>query len=93
MSDSTQQWTCTRSQLEDALSRIAIDDVKVVNGVLELSAESMADVILLQLSQLPARSVTVHEAGLVAVLADAEGFIGGKDNAPFARLAAAAGVS
>lgn len=89
----TQQWTCTRGQLEDALTRIAVDDVKAVNGVLELSAESMADVILGQLPQLPARSVTVHVADLVAVLCDAEGFIGGKGNAPFARLAAAAGVS
>lgn len=36
--------------------------------------------------------VTVDLEDLVDVLRDAEGFIGGKDNAAFSRLAAAAGV-
>jgi hypothetical protein len=37
--------------------------------------------------------VTVSAGDLAEVLGDAEGFIGGKDNAAFSRLAAAAGVS
>jgi hypothetical protein len=41
----------------------------------------------------PAGRVTVSAADLAEVLGDAEGFIGGKDNAAFSRLAAAAGVA
>ena len=36
--------------------------------------------------------IAVSRDDLLAVLAESEGFIGGKDNAAFTRLAAAAGV-
>jgi hypothetical protein len=92
------RWTCTRGELIDALTHLqaAIPWPPPIqpDGTIYINAESMADAILGGLTPAPTgHQVTVSALDLAAVLGEAEGFIGGKDNAAFTRLAEAAGVS
>jgi hypothetical protein len=90
------RWTCTRGELIEALTHLRAEfpwpPPIQRDGTLAINAETMADSILAGLTP-AADGVTVSMPDLVAVLAEAEGFIGGKDNAAFTRLAEAAGVS
>lgn len=85
------RWICTRGELIDALTHLKAEfpwpPPIQRDGTIAINAESMADAILAGLT--PAFSME----DLVAVLSEAEPFIGGKDNAAFTRLAEAAGVS
>jgi hypothetical protein len=91
----SERWTCTRDELIDALTHLKADlpwppPIRR-DGTIALNAETMADAILAGLP--PAgEGVTVSTEDLAAVLGEAEGFIGGKDNAAFTRLAEAAGT-
>ena len=86
------RWTCTRGELIDALTHLQASvpwpPPIQRDGTIAINAESLADAIL---AQMPGMAGLM--ADVVAVLGEAEGFIGGKDNAAFMRLADWAGVS
>lgn len=90
------RWTCTRDELIDALTHLQASvpwpPPIQPDGTIAINAESMADAILAGLTPAP-DGVTVSAGDLAAVLGEAEGFVGGKDNAAFTRLAEAAGVA
>lgn len=79
------RWTVTRLDLIAALRDLMPGDSLEATG-------GLADTILGRLPAADGDQVTVSAADLVTVLGEAEGFIGGKDNEAFSRLAHAAGV-